>query len=193
MEQNKDRTMTADIMALLLWFLGGYLCGCLMMNLYWRFSNRTASYAFRISVYDDAVSRISGDDLFWQLLRRDFSMLSLLFPGGLFSWGNVLVCGILCVAGFLLGTLTSGILLTEGVYWWLKGMLWMLPCFLCSGSVIAGEMYNAWKGTYRLQSCQRGMLSHCLRYAGHIVLVMCLTVMVCRAESLVLIFLFSKS
>lgn len=179
-------------MVLVLWFLGGYLCGCVAMNLYWRFSDRLASYAFRISVYEDAALRMSKDDLFWQLLSRDFGMLSILFPGGLFPWGNILVCGILSGGGFILGVLTSGILLTEGVYWWIRGMIWMLPCFLCSGTVLAGEMYSVWKGTYRLQKYRRPALRQLLTYAGHILLVSGLTVMVCRAESIVLLSLFTK-
>lgn len=192
MERKKDRTSSWNGMRLLLCFLGGYLSGCLFMNIYWRFSDRAASLAFCISVYDSAVWRISRDDLFWQLLQRDFLLLSVLFPGGLFAWGTVLVCCISSLCGVLLGMLTSGILLTEGVYWWLKGMLWMLPCFLCSAAVLAGEMCSIGKGTYRLQRNGKKIWSQLLAYAFHIILVLCLTAMVCRAESLVLFFLFTK-
>lgn len=192
MRQNEDRGKAADVMELVLWFFGGYLCGCVAMNMYWRFSDRLASYAFRISVYEDAYLRISGDDLFWRLIRRDFGILSILFPAGLFSWGNILICGILSGGGFILGVLTSGILLTEGVYWWIRGILWMMPCLLCSGSVLAGEMYSVWKGTYRLGQYRRPPWKHLLSYVGHILLVSCLTAMVCRAESIVLLSVFAK-
>lgn len=178
-------------MTLLLWFLGGYLGGCLAMNLYWRCSERLALDAFRISVYDGSLLQTSRDGLFWKLFRRDLGVLSLLFVSGLFSWGYILVCAMLAGGGFVLGVLTSGILLSEGMYWWLKGMVWMLPCFLCSGSVLAGEMYSVWKGAYRLQRYRQPAMGQLVSYVGHILLIVCLTAMVCRAESTVLLSFFS--
>lgn len=166
--------------------------GCLGMNLYWRFSDRTAAFAFRISVYENAVWRISKDELFWQILQRDLWMLSILFPTGLFSWGRILVGVFLCAGGFMMGMLTSGILLTEGVYWWLRGMLWMCPCLLCSGTVLGGEMYTIWKGTYCLQNCRHSYMRQMLTYAGHILLAICLAAMACRAESIVILYFFAK-
>ena len=100
------------------------------MNLYWRFSNQAAAFAFCISVYENAAWTISADDLFWHLLQRDLFLLSGLFLADLFSWGSIMACTVVCVGGCLLGLLTSGILLEEGVYWWLRGILWMLPFLL---------------------------------------------------------------
>ena len=192
MENNKDRTKTAVAMFLLCWFLGGYLLGCLVMNLYWRFSDRASAFTFHIAVYEDAVWNISKEDLFWQLLRRDLWLVSLLFPCGLVSWGGRIVCGMLSMGGVLLGILTSGILLSEGIYWWLKGMMWMLPCFLCSGSVLAGEILTVWRGTYRLHRKRELIVRQMLSYLGHIFLVICLTILACRVESVVLLAFFAK-
>ena len=173
-------------MTLLCWFLGGYLVGCLLMNLYWRFSNQAAAFAFCISVYENAAWTISADDLFWHLLQRDLFLLSGLFLADLFSWGSIMACTVVCVGGCLLGLLTSGILLEEGVYWWLRGILWMLPCFLCSGTVLAKELLHVWKGTYRLQRQRRPAAKQLLPFIGHVFLVICLEAVACRVESIIL-------
>ena len=190
--KEKDRTLLADVMTLLCWFLGGYLVGCLLMNMYWRFSNQAAAFAFCISVYENAAWTISADDLFWHLLQRDLFLLSGLFLADLFSWGSIMACTVVCVGGCLLGLLTSGILLEEGVYWWLRGILWMLPCFLCSGTVLAKELLHVWKGTYRLQRQRRPAAKQLLPFIGHVFLVICLAAVACRVESIILMAFLAK-
>ena len=190
--KEKDRTLLADVMTLLCWFLGGYLVGCLLMNLYWRFSNQAAAFAFCISVYENAAWTISADDLFWHLLQRDLFLLSGLFLADLFSWGSIMACTVVCVGGCLLGLLTSGILLEEGVYWWLRGILWMLPCFLCSGTVLAKELLHVWKGTYRLQRQRRPAAKQLLPFIGHVFLVICLAAVAGRVESIILMAFLAK-
>ena len=162
------------------------------MNLYWRFSNQAAAFAFGISVYENAAWTISVDDLFWHLLQRDLFLLSSLILADLFSWGSIMACTVVCVGGCLLGLLTSGILLEEGVYWWLRGILWMLPCFLCSGTVLAKELLHVWKGTYRLQRQRRPAAKQLLPFIGHVFLVICLAAVACRVESIILMAFLAK-
>ena len=182
----------AVVLAMLTCFFGGYLLGCLLMNLYWKYTDRAAAAAFYISVYDKTVPEGYAKTIFWQILGRDFRVLSLAFVIGLLPGAGMLIGMLLGMTGALLGILTSGILLTEGVYWWLRGLLWMLPCFVCSGSVLFLEMLYAWQEKYHLQRSGVPMWKQCLTYGGHILLVFLVTAMASRVESQFLYNFFTK-
>ena len=181
-----EKTNGMPVMGLLLCLFGGYLAGCLGMNLYWKYTSRAAASAFYISVYAGSVRTVQTGEMFWHILRRDIGLLSLVFFAGLLPWGRIVIGGMLIVTGMLLGILTSGVLLTEGMYWWIQALLWMLPCFLCSGSIIGREMYLAWQGTYYLAGYKGKWTRQLLAYGGHIVVVFFITAILSRAESSIL-------
>lgn len=192
MEARRDKENGAVILAMLTCFFGGYLFGCLLLNLYWKYTDRAAAAAFYISVYDKTVPKGFAKTIFWQILRRDFRVLSVVFVTGFLPGAGILIGMLLGTAGVLLGVLTSGILLTEGIYWWLRGLLWMLPCFICSGSVLLMEMLYAWQEKFHLHRSSVPVWRQCLTYARHIVLVLLVTVMAARVESQILYNFFTK-
>ena len=179
-------------MGLLLCLFGGYLAGCLGMNLYWKYTSRAAASAFYISVYAGSVRTVQTGEMFWHILRRDVGILSLVFFTGLLPLGRVGIGCMLTFTGLLLGILTSGILLTEGVYWWMQALFWMLPCFLCSGSIIGREMYLAWQGTYRLAGYKGKRKNQLLVYGWHMLFIFFITTILSRAESGILYIFFAK-
>lgn len=183
-ENGKSRNMQG--MGLLLCAFGGYLAGCLGMNLYWKYTTGAAAAAFYISVYAGNSHAADGNIVFWHILRRDLGILSVVYFAGLLGCGRMVVGTILAVMGGLLGILTSGILLTEGVYWWLMSFLWMLPCFFCSGILIGREMYGVWQGKYvmNVMTGQRGnWKKRLLLSGGHILWIFGAAVILCWAES----------
>ena len=192
MESRRNKENGAVILAMLTCFFGGYLFGCLLLNLYWKYTDRAAAAAFYISVYDKTVPKGFAKTIFWQILRRDFRVLSVVFVIGFLPGAGILIGMLLGTAGVLLGVLTSGILLTEGIYWWLQGLLWMLPCFICSGSVLLTEMLYAWQEKFHLHRGSVPVWRQCLTYVGHIVLVLLVTVMAARMESQILYNFFTK-
>ncbi len=192
MRHKEGKGIHRDGMQLVALFLGGYLWGCLMLQLYWRFCDPLASQSFSVAVYENAVFQATGEVLFWQLLRRDLGILSLLFLGSVFPWGAVVVGTLLLGMGCVLGVLTSGILLQEGVYWWLKSLTWMVPCFCCSGPVLAVEMYDIWMGNGCMTNRQRQGLPKLAAFMGHILVMICLAVLACKGESSILLKFFIK-
>lgn len=192
METRGKTQADAAVLAMLTCFFGGYLLGCLMINLYWRYTDRAAAAAFYISVYDNSVPAGYAKEIFWQILRRDIRLLSAVFVAALLPGAQILLGMVLGVTGMLLGVLTGGILLTEGVWWWLHGLVWMLPCFVCSGLVLFVEMKSAWQGTYRLKRTPGPVWRHFLGYGGHILLVLLVTVLAARVESYILYNFFTK-
>lgn len=191
--ETRGKTQTdAAVLAMLTCFFGGYLLGCLMINLYWRYTDRAAAAAFYISVYDNSVPAGYAKAIFWQILRRDMRLLSAVFVIALLPGAQILLGMVLGVTGMLLGVLTGGILLTEGVWWWLHGLVWMLPCFACSGLVLFVEMKSAWQGKYRLKRTTDPVWQHFLGYGGHMLLVFLVTVLAARVESQILYNFFTK-
>ena len=121
MESRRNKENGAVILAMLTCFFGGYLFGCLLLNLYWKYTERAAAAVFYISVYDKTVPKGFAKTIFWQILRRDFRVLSVVFVIGFLPGAGILIGMLLGTAGVLLGVLTSGILLTEGIYWLAAG------------------------------------------------------------------------
>lgn len=187
-----EKTNSMAVMGLLICLFGGYLAGCLGMNLYWKYTSRAAASAFYISVYAESVRTVRPGEMFWHILRRDVGILNLIFFAGLLPWGRVVIGCMLAVTGMLLGILTSGILLTEGMHWWMQVLSWMLPCFLFSGSLIGYEMYLAWQGVYHLAGYKGKRKSQLLAYGGHILFVFFVTAILSRAESNILYIFFTK-
>lgn len=191
-ETRGKKETAAVVLAMLTCFFGGYLSGCLLINLYWKYTDRAAAAAFYISIYNKTVPEGYAATIFWRILGRDFRLLSAVFVIGLLPGAGMLIGTLLGMTGALFGILTGGILLTEGIYWWLRGLFWMLPCFVCSGSVLFMEMLYAWQQKFRLRRQAGPAWKQFAAYGGHILLVLLVTAMAARVESQILYIFFTK-
>lgn len=151
------------------WFLAGFLLGCLTVNLYWRYSPDHLALTFlQMSLYLGQGMHIDKKQMYLYLLFRYGRLEGLFFFTGLFAWGYLLVTAFLLASGFLLGYLATGVLLQEGWGMCLKLLLILAPQFLAVGPVFLLCLERIWRRedvlSFHSGKALRQLAAHSWRY-----------------------------
>lgn len=183
MKRTEWEERTASWLFLGVWFLAGFLLGCLTVNLYWRYSpDHLALASLQMSLYLGQGMSIDKKQLYLYLLFRYGRLEGLLFFTGLFAWGYLLVTAVLLAAGFLFGYLLTGVLLQEGWSMCLKSLLLLAPQFLAVGPVFLLCMERIWRRKDVLQFPSGKNLQRLAGHAGRYFLYFGATVILTAAE-----------
>jgi hypothetical protein len=193
MKRTEWEERTASWLFLGVWFLAGFLLGCLTVNLYWRYSSdHLALASLQMSLYLDQGRSIDKKQLYLYLLFRYGRLEGLLFFTGLFVWGYLLVTAILLTAGFLFGYLLTGILLQEGWRMCVKSLLILAPQFLAVGPVFLLCMERIWRREDTLPRHPGNSLRHLAGYTGRYCLYFGATVILTGIEVLLVCAVLTK-